>query len=358
MKKPRFNAIKEIVVLLLFISGLHGPAYSQGRFAGYFNSDSFWRSIQILDQDAAIAEDVDTLVALASNRVFDYKELKFAKEESAKSGPVNYFLAFIKNGKWYVKPYNSLSEILNRQEEGKSLVVYTEGYGKNFPAGLFRAFAMRAQYKVNVLYLDYPSINSSKRRLGNWRFVLKEANKAGADFAPMLDSLHQWQLKEHYFSKINLFYHSMGNLALKHMLQNKLFAGFNGQVWVDNLILNAACVPAKGYADWLGKANFARHILIHYNPEDRTLKGAQLISGNRKLGVRPGATVLDKVICINFNRFVGNGHSYFLDLPYRAPMAEPVADYMQKVLNGEMVKVQDTLIFRRLAGDGKYELAE
>lgn len=358
MKKPRFNAIKEIVVLLLFISGLHGPAYSQGRFAGYFNSDSFWRSIQILDQDAAIVEDADTLVTLASNREFDYKELKFAKEESTKSGQLNYFLAFIKQGKWYVKPCNSLPEILNRLEHGKSLVVYTEGYGKNFISGLFRAFAMRAQYRVNVLYLDYPSINSSKKRLGNWRFVVQEANKAGADFAPVLDSLYQWQLKEHHFSKINLFYHSMGNLALKHMLQNDLFSGFNNSAWVDNLVLNAACVPAKGYAEWLGKANFARHILVHYNPEDRTLKGAQLVSGNRKIGVRPGDKVLPNIICLNFNGLAGNGHNYFLNLPYRVPMAEPVADYMQSVLNGEVINVQDTLLFRRLDKKGKYELVE
>ena len=338
MKRLWINIV--VIVAFLLLPGLYEGACAQGRFANYFDSDSFWRSITVL----------------VSSRVFDYGELKFAREASDPSGALHYFLAFIKEGKWYVKPYNSLAEILGRQEHGNNLVVYTEGYGKNFPAGLFRAFAMNAQYRVNVLYLDYPSINSSKRRLGNWRFVLQEANKAGADFVPVLDSLYGYPLREYYFPKITLFYHSMGNLALKNMLQNDLFPYFSGHVWVDNLVLNAACVPAKGYADWLGKANFARHIIVHYNPDDRTLKGAQLVSGNRKIGTRPGKKMPERTVCINFNGFAGKGHNYFLDLPYRAPMAEPVADYMQKVLNGEVIKVQDTPFFRRLDGEGKYEL--
>lgn len=358
MRKSRFNYVVWIVLLLLLAPGLRGPAYSQGRFAGYFDRDSFWQSITILDSKVAPVEEADTLVGLVSNRVFDYRELKFAAEVSEPSGALHFFLAFIKNGKWYIKPYNDLHALLEQLEKGKNLVVYTEGYGKNFPAGLFRAFAMRAQYKVNVLYLDYPSINNSKKRLGNWRFVLKEANKAGVDFVPVLDSLYHYPLRMYHFPKITLFYHSMGNLALKHMLETDFTATFDQSKWIDNLVLNAACVPVKHYTEWLGKAHFARHILVHYNPDDRTLKGAQLISGNRKLGVRPGEKVLDKAIYINFNRFVGDGHSYFLDLPYRAPMAKPVADYMQSVLDGNAINVTDTLIFRRLHEEGKYELTE
>lgn len=358
MKKSKFNRVVWIVVLLLLASVLRDAAYSQGRFAGYFDSDSFWRSITVLDRTASPAADADTLVALVSNRVFDYRELKFAAEASESSGALHFFLAFVKNDQWYIKPYHDLYSLLEQLEKGKSLVVYTEGYGKTFPAGLFRAFAMRAQYKVNVLYLDYPSINNSKKRLGNWRFVLKEANKSGVDFVPVLDSLYHYPLRKYHFPKITLFYHSMGNLALKNMLKKDWSATFDQQAWIDNLVLNAACVPAKGYTEWLGRAHFARHILVHYNPEDRTLKGAQLVSGNRKLGVQPGKKVLDNAIYINFNRLVGDGHSYFLNLPYRTPLAKPVADYMQGVLDGNAVNVSDTLVFRRLEGDRKYELAE
>lgn len=357
MKKSRVNLAVRIVVLILLALGWRGTACSQGRIAGYFDSDSFWRSVTLLDSAASLAGEADTLVALASNRVFDYRQLKFAREISEPSGALHYFLAFIKSGKWYIKPYRNLYGLLQQLEQGKSLVVYTEGYGKNFPAGLFRAFAMRTQYRVNVLYLDYPSINSGKKRLGNWRFVLKEANKAGIDFGPVLDSLYHYPRREYDFPAITLFYHSMGNLALKNMLESNFPAGFDQQAWIDNLVVNAACVPARHYAEWLGKAYFARRILVHYNPDDRTLKGAQLVSGNRKLGVRPGEKVPDKAICINFNHFVGKGHSYFLHLPHRAPMAEPVAKYMQQVLEGNAINVQDTLFFRPLKG-GKYELKE
>lgn len=346
------------VIGSLLLPGLPEEALGQGRGANYFDSDSFWRSVEVVDKDAVVLGRVDTHVALVSNRVFDYKELKFAKEASETSGTIHYFDAFVLQGKWYIKSYNSLSTLLAHMDKRQSLVVYTEGYGKNFLSGLFRAFAMRAQYRVNVLYLDYPSINRSKRRLGNWRFVLKEANKAGADFAPVLDSLYQYQLSKNYFSTITLFYHSMGNLALKHLLQNDLFFGFNNSSWVDNLVLNAACVPAKNYTQWLSKAKFARNILIHYNPEDKTLRGAQLISGNRKIGVHPGRAMPDNTVCINFNGFVGDGHSYFLHLPHRAPLDKQVVNYMQAVLDGKMINVRDTLAFRPLQGEGKYELAE
>ncbi len=346
------------VIGCLLLSGLRKEAHGQGRMADYFDSDSFWRSVAVVDKDAVVVGRVDTQVALVSNRVFDYKELKFAKEVSETSGAIHYFDAFVLQGKWYVKSYNSLATLLAQMDKRQSLVVYTEGYGKNFLAGLFRAFAMRAQYRVNVLYLDYPSINSGKRRLGNWRFVLKEANKAGADFAPVLDSLYQYQSGKKYFSTITLFYHSMGNLALKHMLQSELFLRFNENAWVDNLVLNAACVPAKNYTQWLNKVKFARTILIHYNPEDKTLRGAQLLSGNRKVGVWPGKELPDNAVCVNFNRFVGDGHSYFLNLPYRAPLDKVVANYMQEVLHGKTINVQDTLDFRRLDGGRKYELVE
>ncbi|RYD98515.1 MAG: alpha/beta hydrolase [Sphingobacteriales bacterium] len=356
MRRQGINIV--VIVALLLLPALSEGVYAQGRFSSYFNSDSFWQSIEVVDKDALLVGKADTQVMLVSNRVFDYKQLKFAQEESGADGSLHYFLAFVRQGKWYIKSYSSLAVLFCQMDKGKSLVVYTEGYGKNFTAGLFRALAMRAQYGVNVLYLDYPSINSSKKRLGNWRFVLKEAHKAGADFTPVLDSLYQYQLKEHYFSKVTLFYHSMGNLALKHMLQNGLYAGFNDHIWVDNLVLNAACVPVKDYIKWLGKAKFARHILVHYNPEDRTLLGAQLVSGNRKIGLRPGKKVPANTVCVNFNGLVGNGHNYFLTLPYRAPMEKQVANYMQDVLHGEVINIQDTLVFRRLDGQAHYELTD
>lgn len=343
------------IIGFLLLPSLQPEALGQRLRAGYFDSDSFWRSVEVIDEDAVVAGRVDTQVALVSNRVFDYRELKFAKEESATAGSLHYFEAFVLQGKWYIKPYQSLSTLLDQMDKNRSLVVYTEGYGKTFIAGLFRAFAMRSQYRVNVLYLDYPSINSGKRRLGNWRFVLKEAHKAGADFAPVLDSLCQYQSGKNNFSAVTLFYHSMGNLALKEILENDLFFGYNKYAWVDNLVLNAACVPAKGYTEWLSKANFARNILIHYNPEDRTLRGAQLVSGNRKIGVHPGEVLPATVNCVNFNRLVGKGHNYFLNLPFRAPVDQQVAVYMQKILDGAKVDFGDSTIFRRLE-ERKYEL--
>ncbi len=338
-----------MVALLLCLLCYH---QSKAQELEVYNSDSFWSKLTVHHElSKSIAQKMmtaDTVIALVSNRIIDTSKIKFAAEKSNKDQALRFAIAFVYDKKWHLVFYNQLSEILRFLPDNKSLVVYTEGYGKVFTTGLYRAFAMQSQYKdVNVLYLDYPSLDTHKNRLGNWNFVNREAQKAGLCFLPVLDSLRLYQSQNNKFRSVNLFYHSMGNLALMSMMRQHLSTDFKDSIWIDNLILNAPCVPVKKANKWMSNIALAKQTIVHYNPEDKVLKGAPLISRNTKMGRYPFSTHTNhSMLFVNFNTLVKEQHSYFLDLPNRFALSPTIKNYFQFVLNGHNISAQDTLQLR------------
>lgn len=345
---------KFVLILAIFFC-IIDSVRAQGRDNVFFDTDSFWTNIvwsgaHSVADDTSL-KDTDTLVALISDRAFDKSQVRFAAEYTAMDGALNYLLAFKKDKKWHLKQCMSLIELLDLLPKDQSLVVYTEGYGKTFISGLYRAFAMREQYRVNVLYLDYPSFDRHKNRVGNWRFVGREARAAGECFMPIMEGLRQWQHTRSRFVSVNLFYHSMGNLALMKMIQLGMPKGFNDSAWIDNLVLNAPCVPFRQAAGWLNKISFARQVIVHYNPADRVLRGASLLSGNRKLGTVRLKRDTNNITFVNFNNLVDDQHSYFLDLPFRTALPDAIKHYMAQLLHGRPVNWKDNAQFQPLYRD-------
>lgn len=119
------------------------------------------------------------------------------------------------------------------------------------------------------------------------------------------------------------------------MLENR-HAIFQHQPFIDNVIFNAACVNRKNHHRWIHQIDFAKTIFINYNPDDRKLGGAMLISGNRKLGSKPKHPFDRTAHYMNFHDAVGNNHSYFLNIPGRTfVMSESIRDYYQHLLQGK-----------------------
>lgn len=354
--KAKFISVLAISFFIVNVIRAQGPDNA------FFDTDSFWSNIvwsQRYDTDAQNTnyKDTDTLVALVSDRAFDTSQLRFAAEHAAPDGAVNYLLAYKRDKRWHIRQCTSLIELLDLLPKDKSLVVYTEGYGKTFVSGLHRAFTMQEQYQVNVLYLDYPSFDKNRNRIGNWRFVGREARAAGKCFMPMIEDLRQWQHTKSRFVSVNLFYHSMGNLALMSMIQLGMPEGSDDSSWIDNLVLNAPCVPVKDAADWLSKINFAKRTIVHYNPKDRVLRGASLLSGNRKLGTVRLKGHINNITFVNFNNLVGDQHSYFLDLPHRPALPKEIRHYMTQLLQGRQVDWNDSARFQPLYTGGQvYQL--
>lgn len=329
-------------VFLLFL--LNHPLYAQ---ISYFNSDDYWHRFSLKAQDYPLQiHENDTAVIIATNRVFDDTALRFLPDKY--HGGIRYFIIYSREGKWNVIPVSSLKEAVNALPgTDKDWVIYTEGMGKLFTTSADRAMRMNAEYGVNVIYLDYPSINAKWRRTRNYYFAKHNASIAYKDLAPVFDTIKM--LKQQHLlgpKSVNLFFHSMGNIVLQKMVQNKKIGFMNTAEWVDNLILNAACVPQRKHREWLAKIKFAKRIYVLYNPNDFTLGGAYFMTKKNQLGMKVKKPVYADALYVNFEKLVGKRHSNFLNLYGYSPQPDAAMQFYKVLFHGGKANLDDTVHFR------------
>ena len=193
-----------------------------------------------------------------------------------------------------------------------------------------------------------PSFNSNKKLLGNYQFAFRNARRAYEDFVPVLDSVVR--LRKHGnmgIGHLTLFFHSMGNNILRETVRKGRLPEINSTVWVDNLVLNAPCVPQKHHKEWLDKVQFAKRIYVHYNPEDHVLKGAHLVSFRKQLGEKVRKPISTHAVYINFHPLAGENHSNFLVLLQHPVPPQSLLAYYHSLLHGNAVNIADTIHFRR-----------
>ena len=324
-------------------------AQSQADITDSMNTERFWKTIAFSDYKdvvPAAKPDADTLMVVVSNRVPKLDDVRFMTEERNTDGRLNYFLVFLKNDKWHVWRQTNLATAISQLPANNDWVVYTEGFGKIFTTGLYRGLSMTVQHSVNVLYLDYPSFSTSKKTLGNYTFALDNAKQAGNDFLPILQQVKG--MKEAGMlgnGRLSLFFHSMGNNAIRELVREDKLTALNKDVWVDNLILNSACVPERKHAEWVDKISFAKRVYINYNPKDFTLGGAKLMSLSRQLGEGSRGTMSKQATYVNFNMLCGPNHSNFVRLVshYKAP--DMALAYYRILFHGKRVNVRDEKVF-------------
>jgi hypothetical protein len=317
------------------------------------NTEAFWKNIHFRDYKAERAQKkmvalprADTMFIVASNRATLFGQPRFMSEERGKDH-LNYFLVFLKDGQWNVWHTSFRTAVTAMKSPDRDWMVYTEGYGKIFTTGLYRGLCMTAQYGVNVIYLDYPSYNTSKKLMGNYYFALDNARQSGDDFAPVFDTVKSYRETGRMGSgKLTLFFHSMGNNMIREMVRNNHIAAFNNKKWVDNIVLNSACVPQKAHAKWVNQLAFARRIYINYNPKDVTLSGASLMSLKKQLGQEQRGKRSDKAIYVNFNGLCRRNHSNFMRLLAHQATVPAAIAYYDVLFHGGCVKLEDSKCFK------------
>ncbi len=333
--------MRRLIILLLFIS-LRGHAQPE-----YFNTEEFWKTLQLEDKIAADPADIQTGIIVASSRAKANDKLRFMSEHSSKNG-LSYFFVYDYQNKWHVLPIKNISGALpyiNHKE--KDWVVYTEGMGKIFTSDIDRGMRMAEQYHVNVILLDYPSITTTKGKLGNYRFAIHHARQCYKDFVPVLDTIKQLHLQHKMgYSNVSLFFHSMGNNLMRKIVRKNKLASLNDTTWAANIILNAPCVYQHGHSKWLCKINFANAIYVHYNPFDETLKGARLVSFHKQLGERVRNPICKKAIYINFNTLSGTDHSNFLTLYGRTNTKPSAYEHYNFMFHGDMVLLNNPQLYK------------
>ncbi len=313
-----------------------------------FNTYDWWNKLIIDSSTTVKVNNVDTSIIVVTSRQFTGDKLRFMSEERG-TGNLLYFFCYAHNGQWHLIKTQGLKEAISyTPNTNANWVIYTEGMGKIFTSELDRGMRMNAQYGVNVIMLDYPSITTTKSRIGNYFFAINNARESYADFAPVMNSIKELKLNGHLGTgSLNLFYHSMGNYLIRNIVLKGKLKQLNDSKWVDNLILNSACVPQHGHQKWLHKINFAKDIYINYNPEDRVLIGAKIASKKTQLGNKAKPPVYIKAHYVNFNPIIGIGHSSFLDLYKRKPMSTIAKQYYQQILNGKQVDFNDTSLYQK-----------
>lgn len=305
-----------------------------------FNTEQWWN--RLLYEEQTSLKDVsviDTSIIVVTNRYKTDDQLRYMSEDTGK-GELMYFFVYAHKGKWHTLRTANLQEAIQLMPNvDKDFVVYTEGMGKLFTTELYRGMMMASQYDVNVIMLDYPSITTTLKFFDNYKFSINNAKAAYKYYVPVLEQIKEYKLSGTMGKgKISLFFHSMGNYLIREIYTNNKAANINQPKWVDNVILNSACVPAKDHTDWLRNVHLGKRIYVQYNPDDRVLKLASLPSLTTQLGNKPEYPLVKSVQYVNFNKVIDDDHSYFLSLADRPPVEPEVWEYYNTILHGDKVR--------------------
>jgi hypothetical protein len=258
---------------------------------------------------------------------------------------LKYFFLQKSAGKWNVFQVPTLADAMHLLPEKRDIVVYTEGMGKIFTTNVERAMLMRSQYHVNVIMFDYASINTTYKPARNFKFARSNARLSAPHYFRLLQQIQQARRDSEDWMqqvKVSTFYHSMGNIILMEMMKSQPYEQLNSDPFIDNVVINAACVPSKDHKEWVENIHFANKVYIHYNRSDWQLKGAHLLTLKKQLGEKLKGPLAANASYINFRDQVGRQHSYFLNFPrndYR--MTTEMKDYFGQLFSGNIAVLEE-----------------
>ena len=290
----------------------------------------------------------DSMVVLYSVRNFHPDQRKFFGNYIDSSGMIRVLLAVCKNNRWKIYIRKNLDEAMTWLNRGQDLVCYVEGMGKDFPLTLERAMSMSAQYKVRVVMFDYPSINTDLKISRNFKFARISSSQASIGFSSWLKTMNDYKIQQKDWikdQKRTLFHHSMGNIMIRKALLDGLADSLSSDLF-DHVVLNAACVGQKKHKQWVEKITFSDHVLIHYNKQDRQLRGAGLLTFQSQLGAKFHRPLAENATYVDFNLLVGKLHTTFIDIDSRPPIAKEAKAYFHNLFHGKFPDFSDTTKFR------------
>jgi hypothetical protein len=332
--------MKRLVILLLL--AFSSVAHAQ---LSFYNSDAYWSNF-CLKNTCAQPSVNDTCLVFVSNRHLQPDSLRFVDEYVDTAG-LKYFFLQRREGKWNVFQAPTLEEAMELLPEKRDIVVYTEGMGKIFTSNVERALLMRSQYNVNVIMFDYSSINTTYKASKNFTFARRNARNSAPHYFQLLKTLQLARKNDEYWVqhvKISTFYHSMGNIIMRQMMKHEPFEELNQTPFIDNLVLNAACVPSRNHKQWVENIKFAKHVYIHYSRTDWQLKGAHVLTFASQLGEKAGPARYraSNATYVNFHEQGQWQHSYFLNFPYNDyRMTDAMKEYFAKIFTGNMANLKD-----------------
>ena len=326
---PRIASVFIIPLFLESCKFLIPEKYSQANF------DDAWEHIQLSTTTSEKPIQTDSTVIIYTNRVFHPERHSFLGDFIDSSGTSRPFLIVCKSGKWVVFPLKSIEEGILLINEKRNLVVYEEGMGKNFGLATARALGLSHQYGITVIMMDYPSINPTLGMHDNFKFSRQNAFLTAPYLVKLIRELQDYKKsgKDWANVKWTLFLHSMGNISLKRILEERMDSTLTPSLF-ELVVLNAPCVEEKNHSTWLKKCKLGKKLMVHYNKEDKQLRGASILLFKQQLGTKPRHPLADNAQYVDLNPLVGNRHSTFSDIPERPPIHPHARAYFKQIFNG------------------------
>ncbi|HEX9650682.1 MAG TPA: alpha/beta hydrolase [Cyclobacteriaceae bacterium] len=288
----------------------------------------------------------DTVFVICTNRLYQPGLQQPLADRADPENKLQYLVATYSNNEWRLLRKQNLEEAVAYLPR-KDFLLYIEGMGKTFPMDLQRSAGMTAQYNLNVIQFEYPSIHPRKNPVANFYFAYNQAKHATEEYSEFIREFEV--LKNNHpekFAEVNvsLFHHSMGNRMLKHSLEENLLIVKDKSLF-QNVILNAACVPQSKHTEWIEKIDFSERVFINYNKKDFQLNGAMFITFDKMLGARFKEPLAGNATYIDFQTLVAGRHSNFLNIDGRDNINPECRRYYDLVLHGNNPNLADSSLF-------------
>jgi hypothetical protein len=330
-------------LFMILVSPLRGQ---ENRF-GPCSLPSDWSNIH-LNTDGMPAHPGKILIV--TNRPFQPESTdgELFPNEISNYRKVTYLLANCEGGTWQLFPVKDLSAGLDQIDDGRDILLFVHGHGKNMPLVLTRSNQIVDKYGVSLVVFDWPSMNS------NFNKSLSRVRRCGDNFYNLLLQLKQYRYEKMEAGQhLSLLMHSLGNYFLTYMVVN----GDNqymDEILFDNIIMNAPAVRSKEHGEVISQVRIQDRLYVVLNNGDRVLRGANLLTTGKMLGNEAMAPLAPNTTYLDFSLVAGSEHTYFAgyhQFEYDLPAFN---HFFHGAIHGNDVELSNGSMFTPVKGEKIY----
>jgi esterase/lipase superfamily enzyme len=287
---------------------------------------------------ALYAQDANkTVIACTYHYTLSSKERGVADNEFQ----IHYLISvYNKYSSIFFTKKNDFSSAMHEAFAPKNILLFVHGDDIDIENLAIRGADFPELYNVNTILFAWPSYRISHNSIKNYHNSKKNAELSFHCFLQLVDSIKNYSIKNNV--KASIIFHSLGNIFAQ---KYALFLENNPDIqqFFTNIILNSACVPAKGHASWVDILcqKSSNNVYITINKNDKILQLASIfIEHKPTLGRKIGNEKSQNAHYIDFTKELKNissdkkmpsCHTYFISYPPRENSA--IKNFYNRLFN-------------------------
>ncbi|MBN1413621.1 MAG: alpha/beta hydrolase [Bacteroidales bacterium] len=329
--------LKKILSGFLFVF-LANFVYTQNKPENFCESLPAWDKIVIKNEE--IPAGIPKMLIITNRPYISGKGIKeFFPNDLANFRKVSYLIAACDGANWLLYFVSSFEEGMNEINDGSDILLFIEGHGKTLPMTLNRAKQVQSRYHVSMVVFDWPSRHS------NFNLSLSRVRRCGDNFYNLLLQIREYR-KQSMTENLHfsILAHSLGN----YFLSNLVVCGdaqYLKDVFIDNMIMNAAAIRTREHGDVLSQLDFQKRIYITFNKYDWILRGAHMLTAGKMLGNVPMQPLVKNACYLDFTGIVGKEHSYYYGKHSFEHEMPAFFYFYNTALHGEEVNLLNKMLF-------------